>query len=242
MAGDERLHRQVFAPPARVTPAVLCALFQEAAGRDADARGFGMARLGEDHLAWMLQRLVVAVEAWPAEPELVVVTWPTPFGGAMAERAFRAEARDGRALVRASSRWALADLRTRRAVRLPPWLRGVVLPERALEVSIGPAPDVPDGEAGSPARHHEVRVADLDRVGHANNTRYVEWGFEALPALGCEGRELRAFDVTFRREARLGDVLSSRTYTLPEGRFTTVLAREADGEPLAVLETRWRAG
>ena len=111
-------------PDGLLAPRVLCAFLQEAAGRDATRRGAGMADLMARGLAWVLQRLVLVVDEWPRQDSVVTVsTWPTRFGGATAERDFPVEDAEGRPLGRAMSRWAVADLTARRAVRLPDFLR-----------------------------------------------------------------------------------------------------------------------
>ena len=203
-----------------------------------------MGSLLEQGLAWMLQRLVVEVENWPVEQdEIVVATWPTRFGGAAAERSFAVTDAAGRDLARASSRWAVVDLRARRAVRLPDFIRRLPVAEPADVDSGGSVPEIPRGTPVLGEVRVQVRRADLDVVGHANNTRYVEWALEAVPDDWASEQELAAFDVAFRREARRADSLVSRAALLDDGRLghELMLANAADApEVLARLESRWR--
>lgn len=174
-------HRQTFRvhsfetdARARLAPAALCAFLQESACRHAQDLGAGMGRLLEQGLAWMLQRLWVEVDTWPTEgDEIVVATWPTRFGGAAAERSFVVTDAAGCHFARASSRWAVVDLRARRAIRLPDFIRRLPVTE-SVAVSTGAIPDVPGGSPLLGQKHLQVRHTDLDVVGHANNTRYVE--------------------------------------------------------------------
>jgi len=145
----------------------------------------------------------------------VVATWPTRFGGAAAERSFVLTDAAGGNFARASSRWAVVDMRARRAIRLPDFIRRLPVTE-PVAVSTGATPDVPGGSPLIGEKHLQVRHTDLDVVGHANNTRYVEWALEAVPRDWSAEHELVAFDVAFRREARQADILAN-------------------------LETRWRA-
>lgn len=225
----------------RLTPRSLCAFLQEAAGRDADRRGAGMGHLLERGLAWMLQRLVVEVATWPAEQdEVTVATWPIRFGGAAAERAFTVEDGNGGRRARATSRWAVVDLEARRAVRLPDFIRAIPVGDGDAEPAMGPTPRMAEGAPLLLERPLEVRRADLDVVGHANNTRYVEWGLESVPDDWHEAHELAAFDVLFRREAGRGDVLVSRTHLAAEDSLVHVLHMAPAGEALATMGTRWR--
>lgn len=229
-------------PDGRLAPRNLCAYLQEAAGRDAAARGVGMADLMARGLAWVLQRLVVAVDEWPEEGCVVTVsTWPTRFGGAAAERAFTVDDGNGRSLARAASRWAVADLATRRAVRLPEFLRRLPTGGIPAVLELPPYPAPATNAALLGERTLVVRRADLDGVGHANNTRYVEWGLEAVPEEWSKTRALTGLDIVYRREALYGDTLESRALGAGEEmRLSHELRLALSKEPLAELVTRWR--
>ena len=225
----------------QLRPRALCAFLQEAAGHDADRRGVGMSRLREQGLAWVLLRLKAEVTQWPAQQEeIVVATWPTRFGGAAAERAFAAEDASGRTWARAASLWAVVDLRARRAVRLPAFVRELEVVGQAAGVSLEPAPAAAAGSSVGGERRIEVRRGDLDGLGHVNNIYYLEWGLEAVPEEWLRSHELAGFDVVFRREARLGDAVVSRARLGHDERLLheLVAATPAD-EVLATLETRW---
>jgi medium-chain acyl-[acyl-carrier-protein] hydrolase len=201
-----------------------------------------MTQLIEQGLAWMLHRLCVEVEEWPAEgEEVVVLTWPTGFTGAAAERAFRLTDSAGRQIARAASRWAVVDLRARRAVRLPETMRRLPVGE-APALALGAAPELPQDAPAVGEVQLRVGRADLDRLGHANNTRYLEWALEAVPDAWAEGRELCAFDVVFRRESRRADPVRSRAVQLDRLRLGHELALPDERVILATLETRWRQG
>ena len=247
MSAPDALHRQTFRvhsfetdPAARLAPAALCAFLQEAAGRHAQALGVGMSSLMEQDLAWMLHRLHVEIEGWPVEQdEIVVETWPTRLSGAVAGRAFRVSGAAGRELARAASRWAVVDLRSRRAVRLTEAMRRLPVGE-APGLELGAAPEVETNAPVLGEARLRVGRADLDVVGHANNTRYVEWALEAVPDEWTSGRELAAFDVVFRREARRGDSVLARAVRLDDQRLGHELTLPDERGVLATLETRWR--
>jgi acyl-CoA thioesterase FadM len=106
----------------------------------------------------------------------------------------------------------------------------------------GAAPELPEDAPAVGEVQLRVGRADLDRLGHANNTRYVEWALEAVPDTWAEGRELAAFDVVFRREARRADPVRSRAVQLDGLRLGHELSLPDERVTLATLETHWRPG
>lgn len=242
------LYRQTFRMPASppegraggATQALLGCL-QEAAGRDAEARGAGMGLLRERGLAWVLLRLAMDVESrpWPTE-DVTVATWPTRFGGATAERDFAVEsARGGRVAV-ASSRWAVFDLRTRRAVRVPEFIRALEVPPTPPALPFSPLPDANPSANRLGEQTVEVGPSDLDSLGHANNARYLEWSLAALPAGFTDERAIAHLDLTFKREALVGDRLRSLAFLVGEDAVRHEIWKPDEREPCASILTSWR--
>jgi acyl-ACP thioesterase len=244
---DDTIHGEGFRvasyevdPAERLTPRALCAFLQETAGRDVDRRGFGMRRLIDRGLAWFLQRLDVEVARWPRlGDEIVVRTRARGFTRVIAERDFLVTDAEGEEMARASSRWAVVGLEARRPVRLP---------EGVADLPAGPLHELAPRDGGLPEAdpcdleaRFAVRRGDLDVVGHVNNTRYVEWVLETVPAELLDSRPPRAFDVLFRREAGRGASILSRSRELEPGGRDRAFAHAllAEGEVLARALSLW---
>jgi acyl-ACP thioesterase len=246
---EDSIHRERFRvasydvdPAEHLAPRALCGFLQETAGRDITRRGFGMRLLIDRGMAWVLQRLTVEVARWPGVgEEIVVETRARGFTRVVAERDFRVRGAEGLDIARATSRWAVVDFAARRPVRLP---EGVdALPAAPLHDLAPPVGDVPDAEPSTREVSFVVRRADLDLVGHVNNTRYVEWALETVPGDLLDSRPPSAFDVVFRREAGRGAAIVSRSREMPGGAaggermFAHALIGE--GEVLARALSRW---
>jgi len=100
-----------------LSPVALAGYLQEAAGRSADTLGFGMSRLNEQGLAWVLSRQQVVLDV-PVRmgDALVVETWPAGIDRISALRDFRLW-RDGVEVGRALTSWLVMELATRRPRR-----------------------------------------------------------------------------------------------------------------------------
>ena len=64
-------------------------------------------------------------------------------------------------------------------------------------------------------QNRTVAFTDLDRNGHMNNCRYLDWIADLLPSGYHAGHELREFTVCYLSEAREGQTLDLR-WDFPE--------------------------
>jgi acyl-ACP thioesterase len=213
----EPLHRQDFSIHSYevdtggfLTPRALCAFLQEAAGGDAARAGYTMERLAQQQLVWVIQWLRVEVERYPRRGErLSIATWARPFERAIARREFDVVDGSGGRVAVGTSRWAVVDLKARRLVRLPEFVRSAPVPDRPPALDRAPSSLEP-AEPAERERRFEVRRGDLDMVRHVNNTRYVEWALETVPDEVHERCGPSSFEIAFRREAVYGDTVVAR--------------------------------
>jgi acyl-ACP thioesterase len=223
-----------------LSPAGLAGYLQEAAGRSADALGFGMGALTAQGLAWVLARQRVVLDA-PIRlgDSLTVETWPSGIDRIQALRDFRLW-RDDVEVGRVLTSWLVMELATRRPRRpdriLPPERHaqaGHVLPPFSAAL--------PALEAAALERRFQVRFADIDAVGHVTNASYIGWAMEAIEEPAWRTQRLASLDVQFLAETTLGHAVLSRSAPDGDGARLHELVREEDGKPLARARTTWAA-
>jgi medium-chain acyl-[acyl-carrier-protein] hydrolase len=223
-----------------LSPAALAGYLQEAAGHSADALGFGMSRLNERGLAWVLARQRVVLDA-PIRfgDALTVETWPSGLDRISALRDFRLT-RDGVEVGRALTSWLVMELATRRPRRpdrvLPPERRAQA--EHVLPLLAAPVPAllVPALE-----KRFQVRFADIDAVGHVTNASYIGWALEAVEVPLWKTQRLAGLDVQFLAETTHGHTVLSRSAPDGDGALLHAVVREEDGKELARARTTWVA-
>ena len=215
----------------------LCNYMQEAAGLSAESLGWGIRRLMDEGLTWMLSRLHVKI-AWrvPAGGRLVMRTWPSGTKGRLvATRCFLGLADGGEEALRAHSEWLYVDMHAQKIARLPETFADLV-PEGTPDFDLG---DLGGKLAKLPgvtsSAEIGVRRSDLDLNGHVNNVHYVEWMLEAAPEAGREPIEM---DIVFRAAAKAGDSLVSECFQDGD-RILHLIRRPADGLVLASAAMRW---
>jgi acyl-ACP thioesterase len=213
-------------PDGAVRASSLFREMQEAAGYHADLLGVGWGALRAANRVWLLSRFSLRLSRSPAwRAETTLATWPRG-----AERLFFLrdyEMRDaGGCFAFARAWWVLWDFVARKPVK--PDGSGIALPDNSSEEEPMRAfPPYPRDGREAHALSLEARRSDMDRNGHVNNARYVEWAFDALSRAGSPlATGWGSFAIQYSAEAAEGDHIA-----LAVGDAGTVTAtRPSDGE------------
>jgi acyl-ACP thioesterase len=114
---------------------------------------------------------------------------------------------EGKELFRCIALWILMDLNSRAMV--VPGKSGIDFPgcTRGGEL---PSPKSLTPKDLPIATDRKVRFGQLDRNGHMNNTKYLEWAMDLLPGSFHGGHPLKSFTVCYLNEAREGDRVTLR--------------------------------
>ncbi len=213
----------------RVKPSVLLYFAQEAAGDHCQLLGTDWDTLYEKHLFWALirTRLQISREAGAGDV-LTVETWPMPTTRTAFPRCTVARDQMGREVFRCVSLWVLMDTESRAmilpgksGVQVPGILRGG---ELEAPRSLPPALYTRQTE-------RQVQYSELDRNGHMNNTRYVDWICDLLPGDFHRTHPLRELTLCYLSEAREGESMQLFHGTDEKGDFTVDAHRSASDAP-----------
>ena len=201
----------------RLKPSMLLFYVQEVSGIHASTLGAGFDALMEKNLFWAILRTRVQITRLPHSGETIrVETWPMPTSRVAYPRSVVAYDEAGQEIFRAISLWCLMDAKSRAMVL--PGKSGVMVEGtlRGNELAVPGSLAVKGLEhAGS----RQVLFSDLDRNGHMNNTRYLDWAMDLLPSTFHEGRVLREMTICYMTECREGQTLSLGWNMTAEGLF-----------------------
>ena len=210
----------------RLKPSMLLFYCQEIAGQHCNILGTDYDTLAQKNLFWAIIRQKVQITRLPRSGETIrVETWPMPTTKVCFPRSTVAYDADGRELFRAISMWVLMDTESRAMIL--PGKSGVtvqgLLTGTELATPGSLAPKKLDNTCS-----RRVCFTDLDRNGHMNNTKYLEWIWDLLPSSFHQGSEPREFTVCYHTEAREGDLLHLGWQTDAEGLLQVESWRETE--------------
>lgn len=199
----------------RLKPSMLLYYIQEVAGIHGSALGASFEALAARDLFWAIIRQKVQITRLPMAGETIrLETWAMPATRTNYPRSTVAYDAQGNELFRAIGMWVLMDVNTRAMVL--PGKSGVTV-QGLLTGSELKAPGSLVPKALTNTDHRVVRYSDLDRNGHMNNTRCLEWLLDLLPSEFHKDHIPAEFTVCYHSEAREGDALALHWQVLEGG-------------------------
>lgn len=219
------------APDGKAKLQSICDLLQETAGNQALRLNFDISQLREQNLTWVLHRLHVKMDAFPAwRDEITIETWPSSGDTLRAYRDFVIMDAKDNEIGKCLSYWLMINIESRRPVRIPEDVLKMAPSDtdHVLEVQKGRI-DFDKEPAGS--KTFRVRRSDLDMNEHVNNVKYIEWALEALPS----DYRPEKIDIEFLSECREDDVLISEFTDTEMAGFSKChrIIRKSDGKVAA---------
>ena len=185
----------------------LCNFLQEGASRHAEGRGFGFDEMAKRGQTWVLSRLLVEVERYPAWQEAIkLTTWSRGHEGIFYLRDFILEDKNGQVVARATSSWAAINTRTRK----PELVDGLedqlhsVKDRLAIGKKLDKLPPLVQPEF---MRKHRVSYSDIDILYHLNNVKFVETLLNAWPLDTLMKNAIKSIEINYLGESQYDDVL-----------------------------------
>ena len=182
----------------RAKPSALLSFAQDIAGEHAASLSDNWEQLQEKHLFWAVTRHYLEVFSLPKVGQTVrLKTWPMVTTRVAYPRAVEGYSADGEKLFRMVSLWVLMDTEKRSLVL--PGRGGLTIHgcNRGCEAPI-PGSLTPGQYENSTAV--TVRYSELDRNGHMNNTRYLDWVDDLLSLAYHKTHRLQSCTVCYLQE------------------------------------------
>ena len=179
---------------------------QEVAGKHFDRIAMTYEQLASRGMFWAIIRQRVSITRLPKSGETIrVETWPMPNTRVAFPRHVAAYDESGNELFRCISLWVLMDLESRAMIL--PGKSGIALPGTTQGNELLPPASLPVKQLRN-HRSRSVCFTDLDRNGHMNNTKYLDWISDLLPSDFHKAHSPREFTVCYLSEAREGQELT----------------------------------
>lgn len=210
----------------RLKPSVLLYFVQEVSGQHAALLGTDWESLANKNLFWAIIRHKIQITRMPiAGEKLHLQTWPMPTTRTAFPRATVAYDDQGQEVFRTVALWVLMDLESRTMVL--PGKSGVNVPGILRGTELDSPGSLPPAEL-SDTRLRRVCFTELDRNGHMNNTRYLDWVDDLLTSDFHAAHTPNEIHLCYLSEVREGQELTLN-WTLSEDKYLRVEATRQEG-------------
>ncbi len=201
---------------------------QEVAGKHCVLLGADYDTLAAKNLFWAVIRHRVQITRLPVRGETITVeTWPMPTTRVAYPRSMVAYDAEGNELFRSISLWVLMDTETRAMVL--PGKSGIAVAGTLRGNELAAPNSLQPGKDGI-GTERTVTYSCLDRNGHMNNTRYLDWVDDLLPSSFHMEHHAQEFVICYLSEAREGQTLRLNWNLSPEGCLQVDAQRRPESE------------
>jgi medium-chain acyl-[acyl-carrier-protein] hydrolase len=216
----------------------ICKYLQESAWNHANHLGCGYRTANEVNQVWVIMRLLVKMERFPAWGQSVTVhTWPRGMEGLLAIRDFEILDEDGVRMGGASSQWLILDTLTRKPQ--PAVIARDIVPLASGEPATDEQPEKIHIHDPLPFQYAvKARYSDIDIYQHVNNTRYLEWAINLFPPEHLKQHHLPMMLIEFLTEAHAGDDINLFADTQANPSFVRGV-RQEDDKTIFRAKFRW---
>lgn len=212
-----------------VTPAVLLHFVQEAAGKHCLQLALDWDTLAKQGIFWAVIRHRLEVSRLPQKGETIrVETWPMPTSRVAFPRATAGYDEAGNVVFRCTSLWVLMDVKSRQMIL--PGKSGIDL-DGILRGNELPNPTTLIPCSGGENFTRQVWFSELDRNGHMNNTRYLDWAMDLLPPALRREKPLKEATLCYLAEIREGDRIDLVCSCSEEGIYRVDALRQRTDVP-----------
>ena len=186
----------------KLKPSTLLYFAQDIAGQHCLSLSVDYDTLAKQRMFWAITRHKVQITRMPQRGETITIeTWPMPTTRVAYPRSMVAFDAQGNELFRSISLWVLMDLDNRNMIL--PGKSGISVNGTLRGTELATPHSLLPKQLGNQITR-TVTYSLLDRNGHMNNTRYLDWVDDLLPSAFHAGHTAREFTVCYLSEALEG--------------------------------------
>lgn len=215
--------------------------FEDIAIQQSESLGVGVEFYNRERVGWMLARWLVNVERLPKFGETIkIITTPKAFSGFYANREFSVLDREENEIISANTLWIFVNLDTRRPMRISQKMFDTYGPSREDMKTFTKLNEVKPVEQAEYEKKFRVRLSDIDTNGHVNNSQYINWALETIPAEIQSKHSLTSLSVNYLKETSVDDIVIAKTETKQESKSPCYTSEITCNETVvARIETGW---
>lgn len=223
----------------KLTIPALSSYLQEAAWSHSIALEVSFHNLIPKGLTWVMFRLALHLESLPNHGENVIIeTWPSGVTSKHVFRDYQIYNSQKDVIGTAKSSWVVFDFHQRKVVNVPDFIKAIKIDADRTPIQYSQE-KISIGKEFELKKEIQVGWYDIDVNRHVNNLSYIRWLIDTLPVHFLQKHQLKEFDIVFRAESSLGDLLQLKAHQvdLATTKFEHLINKQE--KELIIAKTEW---
>ena len=219
----------------------ICNFLQEGASMHAENAGFGYENMMNNNQVWVLSRLKVIIDAYPAwKDQLKLLTWSRGKEGIFYIRDFIIQNENMKSLISATSSWAAINIKTRRPEVVDGLEDGLISLKENVAID-EKAEKLPELANPVFTRKRQIEYTDIDLVYHVNNVKYIELIMNSFPLETHLQKKVQTLEINYLGEAKYGEVvlIFTEQNLEKENSYLVNIIRESDKKEICRARLDW---
>ena len=203
----------------------LLLLTSDTAVEDYAQKGLSWKFLVDHGVTILTSRIAFHIEKMPvADQRITLTTWEEKSVGLQLSRKYEiTDSESGEMLIKGWSLWTVVDFEKRKII--PPKMF-TLRPEPTISTEYE---DVKPGKIVIPESvneigTHKIVFSDMDANGHTNNSKYINFVLDSLPA-EYQNKTYKDFKINYSKEAVLNDMVSVQAEYFPSENKIVVVGK-----------------
>lgn len=193
-----------------LTPTILGNYILDSAGLAAKEYGFGMDKLHETGVAWVVSRMSIRIKQLPKEYTTIKIkTWIQDVNQICTTRNYLVYDESDNVIAQATTLWSIIDRKTRTIVDLmeKSTISAFIHEKEEPDFSLPRTRRIDMKKEKTNEYHYTVKYSDIDMNNHVNSMKYLQWVIDTLDIKTIE-KGIEQIDINYTKEALYGEELA----------------------------------
>lgn len=215
----------------------LLGYLEEIGCKHSDLAGYGVLDIQNNKLVWILLDWKLEVIKRPKYGQTITVnTWSKAAQKCYCYRDFEIMDEEGNIIGKATSKWVLIDKEKNKINKVTDEVVSAYRPELDKEVfKTEDLSKIIEKEDSKETANYIVRKIDIDVNMHMHNLNYINVAYEALPNDIYLQGEYDNIRITYKKEAKLGDIIKA-FYVNENNKIQIILKDEECKNTYCIIE------
>ena len=190
----------------KITNKAILKILENAGGMHSESVGYGLNKIEQTRLSWVLLNWKVEVIKRPIyNEEIKILTWARDTNKIATYRDFELYNSQGEKIIKATSKWTLINIDTKALEPIPEDIMSRYNPEEKTVFESKLIPKLKEPSKYDSYGEYKISRNVIDINEHVHNLYYLDFAYEVLPEEVYKSDECNNIEVMYKKQIKLKD-------------------------------------